>query len=74
VAAQPSGADFFTRQHAARGTSAKLVVLFVLGVVSIVAAIDLLVLVAVRSSGTSSTIGWLVVATVGTLLRCVAGE
>ncbi len=68
MAAQPSGVDFFTRQHAARGTSAKLVVLFVLGVVSIVAVIDLIVLVAVRSSGTSSTIGWLVVATVGTLL------
>ena len=68
MAAQPSGVDFFERQHAARGTSAKLVVLFVLGVVSIVAAIDLIVLVAVRSGGTGSTIGWLVVATVGTLL------
>ena len=74
MAGQPSGVDFFARQHAARGTSVKLVVLFVLAVVSIVAVIDLLVLVAVRSGGsTAATIGWLAVATVGTLLLIGGG-
>jgi Zn-dependent protease with chaperone function len=69
VAVQPQAVDFFARQHAARGTSVKLVSLFVLAVVCIVAAIDLVVLlVVIRSSSTAVVVGWLVFATVVTLL------
>jgi Zn-dependent protease with chaperone function len=69
VDAQQSGVDFFARQHAARGTSFKLVSLFVLAVVSIVAVINLAVFAAVRStSSNGEVIGWLIVATIGTLL------
>ncbi len=73
MAAQPSGADFFARQHAARGTSLKLVVLFVLAVISIVAVIDLVVLIALRAGSVASVVGWLVAATVGTLLLIGGG-
>ena len=69
MAAQPSGVDFFARQHAARGTSFKLVSLFGLAVVSIVAVIDLAVFAALSGTGnTGEIVGWLIVATVGTLL------
>jgi len=68
VVAQPSNVDFFARQHAARGTSVKLVVLFVLAVVSIVAVIDLLVVLVTQAASTSSIMGWLVLATIVTLL------
>jgi Zn-dependent protease with chaperone function len=68
VAAQSSNVDFFARQHAARGTSVKLVVLFVLAVVSIVAVIDLLVVLVTQAASTSSIMGWLVLATIVTLL------
>lgn len=69
MAAQPQVMDFFARQHAARGTSAKLVGLFVLAVVCIVAAIDVIVLlVVIRNGSTAATIGWVVFATVVTLL------
>ena len=37
--------DFFARQETARGTSAKLVALFTLAVVAIIAAVDLVVFI-----------------------------
>ncbi|MGH8860932.1 MAG: M48 family metallopeptidase [Jatrophihabitantaceae bacterium] len=65
---RPVGVDFFARQHSARGTSVRLVALFSLAVVSIVVAIDLLVLYAVRNGTTSGVATALIAATAVTLL------
>ncbi len=70
----PQAADFFARQHAARGTSIKLVSLFVLAVVCIVVAIDLVVLLVAAGSGsTNSVVGYLIIATVVTVLVISGG-
>lgn len=70
----PQAVDFFARQHAARGTSVKLVSLFVLAVVCIVVAIDLVVLLVSAGSGsTGSVVTWLIVATVVTVLVISGG-
>jgi Zn-dependent protease with chaperone function len=74
VAGSPQAVDFFARQHAARGTSVKLVSLFVLAVVCIVVAIDLVVLLVTTGSGsTGSIVSWLIVATVVTVLVISGG-
>ena len=71
--------NFFERQHAARGTSAKLVSLFVLSVILIVVVLDLVVWIALHT-GTDNAVGPLIAATVvtvviiggGTLFKTVA--
>jgi Zn-dependent protease with chaperone function len=65
--------DFFERQHAARGSTVKLVVLFALAVLSIVVAIDLVVLWATRRATTSYIATALTVATIVTLLLIAGG-
>ena len=68
TASSPAGVDFFERQDSARSSSTKLVALFVLAVVCIIAIIDLIVYALVRNAPASSQITWLVIATVITLL------
>lgn len=58
--------NFFERQRAARGTTTKLVTLFVLAVIAIVAIVDVLTFVFVQGP-TATRIGWVVAATVLTL-------
>ena len=60
--------NFFERQHAARGTTAKLVALFVLSVIAIVVILDLVVFFAVSARPGNPVVGWLITATVVTLL------
>jgi Zn-dependent protease with chaperone function len=60
--------NFFERQRAARGTTVRLVVLFVLAVVSIVAVNDVVVLFLVRKGPASTIVGSLVAMSVFTLL------
>jgi len=71
--AGPAATNFFERQRLARTTTLRLVVLFVLGVASIVAAIDLLVLYLVRRGPTSTIVESLIAATVLTLLVLACG-
>lgn len=70
---RPVGVDFFDRQHAARGTTFKLVTLFTLAVLAIVVAIDLLVLYATRNGSSSDITTALIAATVFTLLIISGG-
>ena len=71
--------NFFERQHASRGTTAKLVALFVLSVIAIVVVLDLVVWLALHTD-TSHAIGPLIAATAvtvviiggGTLFKTVA--
>ncbi|MDT4892567.1 MAG: hypothetical protein QOE97_1602 [Pseudonocardiales bacterium] len=64
--------NFFERQQAARGTTLRLVLLFALAVVSIVAVIDAIVaLLASRQGG--GAIGWVVFASIVTLLIIAIG-
>ncbi len=65
--------NFFERQRAARGTTVRLVVLFTLAVLTIVAAFDLVVLYISRNNPTSSIVGALIAATVFTLLLISGG-
>jgi Zn-dependent protease with chaperone function len=60
--------NFFERQHAARGSTVKLVVLFVLAVLTIVVVIDLLVAILARNEPVSSVVGFVIAASIGTLL------
>ncbi|MFN2562669.1 MAG: M48 family metallopeptidase [Jatrophihabitans sp.] len=60
--------NFFERQRTARSTTVRLVVLFVLAVVSIVAVNDAVVLYLVRQGPTSTIVGALVAMSVFTLL------
>ncbi|TAM91617.1 MAG: peptidase M48, partial [Jatrophihabitans sp.] len=60
--------NFFDRQHAARGASAKLVALFAVSVLAMLVAIDVVVFVVARAYAPHSAIGWLVAATVITVL------
>ena len=62
----PAGVDFFDRQQRARGSTAKLLVLFGLAVAAVVLLIDLLVYLVVPAP--SGRVGWMVVATVITVL------
>jgi Zn-dependent protease with chaperone function len=72
TSAQPAGVDFFERQQGARTSSTKLVVLFLLAVVCIVAIIDLIVYAIVRTGPVSSQITWLIVATL-VMLAVIGG-
>jgi Zn-dependent protease with chaperone function len=63
---QPS--NFFERQRLARTTTLRLVVLFVLGVISIVAAVDAVTFVLVHRQPSGNVVGWLVAAGIITLL------
>ncbi|HJQ43812.1 MAG TPA: M48 family metallopeptidase [Jatrophihabitantaceae bacterium] len=65
--------NFFERQHRARGTSLRLVLLFLLAVIGIVAVIDLVVLLLSRNQTSSTIVSWIVVATIVTLLIIVFG-
>ncbi|MDQ6851510.1 MAG: M48 family metalloprotease [Actinomycetota bacterium] len=65
--------NFFERQHAARGTTVRLVLLFTLAVLTIVVAIDLVVLFLVRGNTASGIAGALIAATVVTLLLIGGG-
>lgn len=60
--------DFFERQRAARGTSVRLVVLFALAVVSIVAVNDVVAVILWRNSPTGTVLGAVIAVTVITLL------
>ena len=60
--------DFFERQRAARGTSVRLVVLFVVAVVAIVAVNDLVVVLLWHGEPAGTLIGFVIVMTIFTLL------
>ena len=68
TSAQPASVDFFDRQDAARSSSTKLVILFLVAVVCIVAVINAVVYAIVRDAPASTQVTWLVVATVLTVL------
>ncbi|HWS77147.1 MAG TPA: peptidase M48 Ste24p, partial [Thermomonas sp.] len=63
--------NFFERQAAARRTSSRLVLLFALAVIGIVAAVDLVAWVATRSAGVLvfTTVATLAVIGVGSMYR-----
>jgi Zn-dependent protease with chaperone function len=63
--------DFFERQRIARGTSAKLVVLFVLAVLASVAVVDVIAVLAMQGRG--NVVGVLVVVSACTLLVIAGG-
>jgi Zn-dependent protease with chaperone function len=65
--------DFFERQRTARGTSAKLVVLFVVAVLACVAVIDVIAALAMRGWPRDSVVWVLVAVSVGTLLVIAGG-
>jgi Zn-dependent protease with chaperone function len=65
--------DFFERQRTARGTTVRLVVLFALAVISIVAVNDVVVLYLERGAPASSIIAALIAMTVFTLLVIAGG-
>jgi Zn-dependent protease with chaperone function len=65
--------DFFERQRAARGTTTRLVVLFVLAVITIVVVNDLVVLFLYRNAPRSTLIGTIVAVTIITVLIIAGG-
>ena len=65
--------DFFERQRAARGTSVRLVVLFVLAVISIAAVNDLVVFLIWHGEPTGTLIGFIIAMTIFTLLVIAGG-
>jgi Zn-dependent protease with chaperone function len=65
--------NFFERQRAARGTTVRLVVLFVLAVVTIVVANDLVVLILERNAPRSTIVGSLIAMSIFTLLVISGG-
>lgn len=65
--------DFFERQHAARSTSLRLVLLFTLAVASIVAINDLVVWILFRDQPAGTLIGWVTAVTILTLLIIACG-
>lgn len=60
--------DFFAQQRRHRGTSLKLVALFVVAVVAMVAVIDAIVLAVLHAQPTGTLVGWLITATALTVL------
>jgi Zn-dependent protease with chaperone function len=66
--AQPATVDFFTRQHQARGSTFRLVTLFVLAVVAIVVVVDLVAVAATYARTSGYIVGTVIAATVVTLL------
>jgi Zn-dependent protease with chaperone function len=69
----PVGVDFFDRQHAARGTTLRLVGLFVVAIIGIVVAIDLVVLIATSATLGGFSLGWLIFASIVSLLIIAGG-
>jgi Zn-dependent protease with chaperone function len=65
--------DFFERQRVARTTTLKLVALFTLAVMGIVVALDVVVVLLVRSQPASTIVGYLIAASAGTLLLIGGG-
>ena len=65
--------NFFERQDKARGTSARLVLLFALAVISIVAVTDVVAALLARNGGTSTIIQAVVATSVITLLVIFGG-
>jgi Zn-dependent protease with chaperone function len=65
--------DFFARQHEARGTSARLVALFVLAVVSIIVVVDVVVLLLTRNGTSGYILGWVIAASAVTVLVIAGG-
>ncbi len=65
--------DFFERQRTARGTTVRLVLLFIAAVVSIVAINDAIVLYLERNAPRSTLVGLLIAMTVFTLLVIACG-
>lgn len=59
--------DFFAQQQAHRGTTFKLIVLFGLAVISIVAVFDLVVYIVARDQPGGTIVSWLITATAVTL-------
>jgi len=60
--------DFFEQQRHRRGTSVKLVALFAVSVVAMIAVIDAIVAAALHSQPTSTLTGWLITATALTVV------
>jgi Zn-dependent protease with chaperone function len=60
--------DFFEQQRRRRGTSVKLVALFAVSVVAMIAVIDAIVAAALHNQPTSTLTGWLIAATALTVL------
>jgi Zn-dependent protease with chaperone function len=71
--AQPAGVDFFTRQDKARGSTVKLVVLFILAVVAIVVVVDAVAVAATYARTKQYIAGTAIAATVITLLIIAGG-
>ncbi|MDT4947727.1 MAG: hypothetical protein QOJ37_322 [Pseudonocardiales bacterium] len=65
--------NFFERQRAARGSTVKLVVLFILAVASIVAGVDLVVVILERNAPASTITSAVIAASVFTLLVIAGG-
>jgi len=65
--------NFFERQHAARGSTVKLVVLFTLGVLSVVAVVDVVVALLFIKDSSSAMLNGIIAATVVTVLVMTAG-
>jgi Zn-dependent protease with chaperone function len=65
--------NFFERQRAARGSTVKLVVLFVLAVVSIVVGVDIVVVILERNADASTIVGAVIAASIFTLLVIAGG-
>jgi Zn-dependent protease with chaperone function len=65
--------NFFDRQRAARGTSTKLVVLYLIAVVAIVVVIDLVVWLVLNNQPRSTLVGWLIAAAVLSVLLIGGG-
>ena len=65
--------NFFEQQHAARGTTTRLVLLFTAAVLAIVVLVDVVVLIFVRSQPASSIVGLLATVSVLTLLIIAGG-
>ena len=65
--------DFFERQRQARGTTLKLIVLFTIAVIAIVAVLDAVVLYLVRNQPGGTITGYLIAASIGTLVVIGAG-
>jgi Zn-dependent protease with chaperone function len=65
--------DFFERQRAARGSTVRLVLLFSLAVISIVAVNDLIIIAIFHAEPTSTIVGYVIAMTIFTLLVIAGG-
>jgi Zn-dependent protease with chaperone function len=65
--------NFFERQQAARGTTLRLVALFVIAIVAIVAVIDAVVVLLGRNQSVSTLVSWVIVASIITVVIIAVG-